>query len=79
MSVPRHLALKDLLLPRMAVYASPENLSLYKDITIPEDSIQYSSEIIRKVRLGGQPCKTDQVGAGNNLNKIRSPLALFFL
>ena len=50
MSVPRHLALKDLLLPGIAVYASPENLSLYKDITIPEDSIQYSSEIVQKVR-----------------------------
>ena len=49
MSVPRHLALKELLLPGMAVYASPENLQVYKDITIPEDSIQYSSEIIRKV------------------------------
>jgi hypothetical protein len=49
LSVPRHLALKELLLPGMAVYASPENLQVYKDITIPEDSIQYSSEIIRKV------------------------------
>ncbi len=34
----------------MAVYASPENLNEYKDIIIPEDSIQYSSEIVRKVR-----------------------------
>ena len=50
LSIPRHLALKELLLPGMAVYASPENLNVYKDIIIAEDSIQYSSEIVRKVR-----------------------------
>ena len=51
LSIPRHLALKELLLPGMAVYASPENLNVYKDIIIAEDSIQYSSEIVRKVRV----------------------------
>jgi hypothetical protein len=51
LSVPRHLALKELLLSGMAVSASPENPQVYKDITIPEDSIQYSSEIIRKVYI----------------------------
>lgn len=49
LSIPRHLALKDLLLPGLAIYASPENLNIYKDIIIAEDSIQYSSEIVRKV------------------------------
>lgn len=49
LSIPRHLALKNLLLPGLAIYASPENLNIYKDIIIAEDSIQYSSEIVRKV------------------------------
>ncbi len=49
LSVPRITALKELVLPQLAVYASPENLQTYKDIIIPEDSIQYSSDIIRKV------------------------------
>jgi hypothetical protein len=51
LSLPRETALKELLLPQRAVYASPENLETYKDIVIPEDSIEYSSEIVRKVML----------------------------
>jgi hypothetical protein len=35
----------------MAVSASPEHLQAYKIITIPEDSIQYSIEIIKKVYI----------------------------
>lgn len=49
LSVPRQVALKELLLPQLAVYASPENLEQFKDIVIAEDSIQYSSDVIRKV------------------------------
>lgn len=41
-------ARQDLLLPKLATYASPENLKKYKDIVIPEDSVSYSSEEVRK-------------------------------
>ena len=51
LSIPRQIALKELLLPQLAVYASPENLEVYKDIAIPEESIQYSSDIVRKVSV----------------------------
>ena len=35
-------------MPKLAVYASTENLTKYANIVIPEDSAQYSSEITRK-------------------------------
>ena len=37
------------MLPKLAVYASPENITKYANIVIPEDSAQYSSEITQKV------------------------------
>ena len=34
--------------PKLAVYASPENLTKYANIVIPENSAQYSSEITQR-------------------------------
>lgn len=48
-SINARAARQDLLLPGLAVYASPENLEKYKDIVLPEDSVQYSSETTPKV------------------------------
>ena len=36
-----------MLLPGLAVYASPENLNKYENITIAEDAVSYSSSTVR--------------------------------
>ena len=48
MKIPAEQAHKELLLPGLAIYASPENLERYVDIVISEDSIRYSSERTQK-------------------------------
>jgi len=41
------IARQELLLPGLAVYASPENLNKYENITIAEDAVSYSSSTVR--------------------------------
>jgi len=43
-----HDAYKYLLLPKFAVYHTEENAEIYKDILIPEDDVNVSSEAVRK-------------------------------
>ena len=47
-TLPSENAHQELLLPKLAVYASPENLEKYRDVVIPEDTIQYSSQATQK-------------------------------
>ena len=47
-TLPAEQVHKELLLPGLAVYASPENLEKYSEIVIPENSIQYSSDTAQK-------------------------------
>lgn len=44
-TLPAEQVHKELLFPKLAVYASPENLTKYASIVIPEHSAQYSSEM----------------------------------
>ena len=46
--MPAELVHKELLLPKLAVYASPENLTKYSNIVIPEDTAQYSSDVTQR-------------------------------
>ncbi len=43
-------ARQELLLPKLAAYCSPGNLEKYKDIIIPEDKTQFSSDSVAQVR-----------------------------
>ena len=46
--MPSEKAHKELMYPGLAVYASPENLEIYKDIIIPEDAVQFSSKSVQR-------------------------------
>jgi len=39
----------ELLLPGLAVYASPENLEKHKDMTLPEENWTFSSSVVKEV------------------------------
>lgn len=48
-SVPKNFAYTHLLLPRLGVYATPENVEKYKDVAQKVDIIKYSSRSAKKV------------------------------
>merc|ERR1712126_162751 len=48
LTMPSERAHKELLYHNLAVYASPENLDLFKDILIPEDAVQFSSPSVQR-------------------------------
>lgn len=56
-SVRPHKAYNDLLLPRLAVYASPENIEKYKDYEKKEDDVKYSSKTAQIVSTVSNNCK----------------------
>jgi len=64
-AIKARIARQELLLPGYGVYASPYNLQKYKDIVLPEDSVQSSSESATKSVADLTTCVVPVVMSGN--------------